>query len=165
VAAMAEKATKPARSMERMRNPPCDPNPYGSACLTRRRLPRRHFADCGALNTRRFFRKFFADGENKSGIRFSNLGPGRPLRACPTTIALICGVGQAQSLCFARQLGWRAAALICQRCLTGSGAAGSACSRRSRGRSCGRTNRPRHTSPAAGMGDTCCRPSLHAAPA
>jgi MFS family permease len=41
-----------------------------------------------------------------------------PLRACPTITALICGVGQAQSLCFARQLGWRAAALICQRCLS-----------------------------------------------
>jgi hypothetical protein len=39
-------------------------------------------------------------------------------RACPTIIALIYGVGQALSLCFARQLRWRAAALICQRCLS-----------------------------------------------
>jgi len=40
------------------------------------------------------------------------------LRACSTIIESVGSVEQALSLCFVRQLCWRADALICQRCLT-----------------------------------------------
>jgi Uma2 family endonuclease len=40
-----------------------------------------------------------------------------PLRAWPTITASFCGVDQALSLCFERQLRRRADALICRRCL------------------------------------------------